>query len=151
MRVFAIDPGPEESGWALVDGDALLRSGTTPNHDLFVQGEPDVLAIEMIASYGMAVGKEVFETCVWVGRFVERRQPYPYVLVYRKDVKLYVCESPKATDAMIRQALVDRYGGKKKAIGDKKSPGPLYRLKGDAWSAFAVALTAQTLPATLDA
>ena len=45
-------------------------------------------------------------------------------------------------DANIRQALIDRYGpGKDRAIGRKLSPGPLYGLSGDCWSALAVAVT----------
>jgi hypothetical protein len=101
-----------------------------------------LLAVEMIASYGMPVGREVFETCLWIGRFIEAwgRQ---YQLIYRKDVKIFHCESVRATDANIRASLIDRFGpGKVKAIGTKKAPGPLYGIKGDEWSALAVALKA---------
>jgi hypothetical protein len=106
-----------------------------------------VLAIEMVASYGMAVGATVFETCVWSGRFIERwlvsdkRRPEP-VRVYRKEVKIHLCGSMRAKDANIRQALIDRYGGKESAIGKKANPGPLYGMSGDCWSALAVAITA---------
>jgi hypothetical protein len=47
----------------------------------------------------------------------------------------------KAKDANIRQALIDIYGGNDKAIGNKKTPGPLYGIKGDLWAALAVAVT----------
>jgi hypothetical protein len=102
----------------------------------------------MIASYGMPVGAEVFETCVWIGRFAERWQHaygYEHVpprMVYRREVKLHLCGSSKAKDPNVRQALIDKWGGKDKAIGKKASPGPLYGLTGDCWAALAVAVTA---------
>ena len=65
-------------------------------------------------------------------------------LVYRRDVKLFLCQSARANDSNIRAALIDKYGpGKARAVGTKKAQGPLYALKGDTWSALAVALTAQ--------
>ena len=113
-----------------------LRNKWNPQHHL---------AIEMIASYGMAVGKEVFETCVLIGRIVEAwtHRQGQHRLVYRRDVKLFHCETARANDANIRAALLDRYGpGKDIAVGTKKTPGPLYGIKGDEWAALAVALTA---------
>ena len=162
MIVLAIDPGNGESAWVLFDGARLLLSGKQPNDDvlqLVTNGtcwtfsdrempEPDILAIEMIASYGMPVGREVFETCVWIGRFVEAWTrsncegggEHP-ALVYRRDVKLHLCGSSRAKDANVRQELLDRWGGKDKAVGTKKQPGPLYGVKADIWAALAVAVT----------
>jgi hypothetical protein len=99
---------------------------------------PDHLAIEMIASYGMAVGAEVFETCVWIGRLVAAWAG-PHTFVHRREVKLHLCGDSRAKDANIRQALIDRYGpGKERAIGKVKAPGPLYGVTADQWSAVAV-------------
>ena len=150
MRILAIDPGNEESAslW-LVDGKPCdpEKEANELLLDMLrdYQPEPgDVLAVEMIASYGMAVGREVFETCVVIGRFLEAWHNWPSRLVYRRDVKLFLCQSARATDSNIRAALIDKYGGsKEKAIGKKASPGPLFALKGDTWSALAVALTAE--------
>jgi|SRR5581483_9356639 len=156
--ILAIDPGPTESAWALVDENngALINWAKVPNDALLAHIDrttADRLAVEMIASYGMAVGEEVFQTCVMVGRILERwsgsyfKRADP-ILVYRKDVKLHLCGSPRAKDANVRQALIDRYGpGKDKAIGLKSKPGPLYGLSGDGWAALGVALTvADTRP-----
>jgi hypothetical protein len=151
MRILAIDPGPEESASVLlVDGVPMYPNKCANEDALFVlrsyPSEPlPLLAVEMIASYGMAVGREVFETCLWIGRFIEAWSEAGghHVLVYRRDVKIHVCNSARATDSNIRAELIDIYGGKEKAIGKKASPGPLYALKGDMWSALAVALTAQ--------
>lgn len=147
--IFAIDPGTTESGWVLFESarDRVLNSGVESNGAILeVCGDlqADVLAVEMIASYGMAVGKEVFETCLWIGRFDERwRSSAPgetvreVEFVYRRDVKQYLCGTMKAKDANIRQALIDKIGPQ----GTKKSPGPTYGIKSHAWAALAVAVT----------
>ena len=74
----------------------------------------------MVASYGMPVGKEVFETCVWIGRFKElaimNNKEVEYI--YRKDEKMNICYSMRAKDSNIRQALIDRFG----EVGTKKKP-----------------------------
>jgi hypothetical protein len=148
VKVLAIDPGPTKSAWCRYDGYTSRIEGFAhePNEDLIYRlrhgfGDVDYLAIEMIASYGMAVGREVFETCVWIGRFseaaIDKAEAKP---VYRKDVKLHLCNSVKAKDANIRQALIDRFGGSN-AIGKKAQPGVLYGIAGDVWSALAVAVT----------
>ncbi len=99
------------------------------------------LAIEMIASYGMPVGKEVFETAFWAGRFAQAWEPGAWDLVYRKDVKVHLCGSFRAKDGNVRAALLDKFGGAKEAQGTKKTPGALYGISGDKWSALAVAVT----------
>ena len=82
--------------------------------------EYDIVVIEMIASYGMPVGKEVFETCVWIGRFTQQTYEIgkEYKYIYRKDEKMNICNSMKAKDSNIRQALIDRFG----QVGTKKNP-----------------------------
>ena len=100
----------------------------------------DQIVIEKVESFGMAVGAEVFETVYWSGRFAEAAYPIPVERIGRKAVKMHLCGSMRAKDANIRQALIDRYGGPD-AIGKKASPGPLYGISGDVWSALAVAVT----------
>jgi len=108
-------------------------------------GGIDHLAIEMVASYGMPVGASVFETCVWIGRFIQSWAApgagLTHEFIYRREVKLYLCNNARAKDANVRQALIDIYGGKEKAIGKKATPGPLYGMAGDCWSALGVAVT----------
>jgi hypothetical protein len=148
--ILAIDPGTTESGWVHLEGGRVIESGVLANADMLVRvrrwGAP--LAIEMIASYGMAVGREVFETCVWIGRFQQAYcAPHTVHFVCRRDVKLHLCGSPQATDANIRRALLDLFprtgGGKTPQVGIKSQPGPLYGVASHAWAALAVAMTVQ--------
>jgi hypothetical protein len=149
--ILAIDPGTTESGYVYMDDGKVMASGVDTNERMLcrINLTPtpaigmiafDTLAIEMIASYGMAVGREVFETCVWIGRFQQAwwRDPEAVRLVYRRDVKLHLCGSPKAKDTNIRQALIDKLG----PPGTKKQPGPTYGVKSHAWAALGVAVTA---------
>lgn len=152
--ILAIDPGTTESGWCIYDGNHVADSGVMPNDEMLAYVERPYfrvsgyrLAIEMIASYGMAVGREVFETCVWIGRFQQAwHKPEAVELVYRRDVKLHLCGTSKAKDSNIRQALLDLFprtgGGATPQIGTKANPGPLYGVSSHAWAALAVAVTA---------
>lgn len=153
MLILAIDPGTTQSGWVEYDAEShrILDSGVLPNDEMLANLErpsrADRLSIEMIASYGMAVGREVFETCVWIGRFQQAwHTPDDVQLVYRRDVKLHLCGTSKAKDANIRQAVIDLFprvgGGKTPQIGTKAQPGPLYGVTSHAWPALAVAITA---------
>lgn len=145
MRILSIDPGTDESGWVILDGAKIICSGVKSNDEMLRQVMHssgtlvDCMAIEMIASYGMAVGREVFETCVWVGRFQQAwRSPDDVKLIYRRDVKLHLCGTTKAKDANVRQALIDLLGPQ----GKKSTPGPTYGVKSHAWAALGVGVTA---------
>lgn len=146
MRVLAIDPGNEQSAYVLYADDKPINFGKVPNKWLldrvrYGSFDAGLMAVEMIASYGMPVGREVFDTCLFIGQLMEAWQG-EQVLIYRRDVKLHLCGQARAKDGNIRQALIDRFGpGKQKAIGNKKSPGPLYGVSADVWSALAVAVT----------
>jgi hypothetical protein len=139
--ILAIDPGTVQSAWLLWDGHTILGMGLEPNTVLLArlsdQTDAQELHIEMVASYGMPVGKTVFETVLWIGRFVQifEGQGKAVHLVYRQAVKLHHCRSVRAKDSNIRQALIDKYG----EPGTKKNPGLTYGLKKDLWSAFAIA------------
>jgi len=80
----------------------------------------------MIASYGMPVGREVFETCLWIGRFIECWCG-PYTLVYRREVKSFLCADSRAKDSNVRQAVIDRYGGKEAANRQEEDAGSAVR------------------------
>jgi hypothetical protein len=139
MHILAIDPGPEKSAYVLMDAatKSLLKFGHVENvtllHEKF---DAEHVVLEMVQSFGMPVGKEVFETCVWIGRFVQGFNK-GYSFLYRTTVKGHICNSVKAKDANVRQALIDRFG----PPGTKKQPGKLYGVSGDVWSALAIAVT----------
>lgn len=147
-RVLAIDPGTTESGWVLLNGRTVEDSGVHDNHDVlrWVQAGQgaDMLALEMIAGMGMTVGQTTFETVRWIGRFQQAwRDPEAVRLVYRREVKQFLCGNQQAKDPNIRQALLDLVGPQ----GVKKAPGPTYGVKSHAWQALGVAVVAANLEA----
>lgn len=158
MKILAIDPGPEDSAYVLYNTTerALVEFGKIPNSEMLnkiwlksaagFDEMPDVCVIERIACYGMAVGREVFMTAEWTGRFDEAywcmSEGMLPARIIRRDVKMHLCGNNTAKDANIRQALIDKFGpGKDKAIGKKAAPGPLYGVSNDVWAALAVAVT----------
>jgi hypothetical protein len=149
--VLAIDPGNTETAYVLYNGTTkqILETGKVLNSEMCVHirrikgmDSSIEMVIEMVASYGMPVGRSVFDTCVWIGRYIEVWSGN-FRLIVRKDVKMHLCNSTKANDSNIRQALMDKWGSTKEAsIGTKKSPGPLYGLGNDERAALALAITA---------
>ena len=145
--ILAIDPGDRQSAYAFyslqsdvvvteaVDNDVLRRW-------LMVDHGFRVLAIESVANYGMAVGRNVLDTAFWAGRFVEafvESIGRPYQQVLRKGrwgpgqddlgagcvhdgVLMTLCHSTRAKDSNVRQALIDLFGGQAEAIGNVKCP-----------------------------
>ena len=149
--VLAIDPGTHESAWCSWDGASILDKGIAPNADVadMLRGGQigyDLLAIEMIACYGMAVGAETFDTAVWIGRFIEAAgfgSTAPHQLVFRRDVKLHLCGTARANDGNVRQRLIDLLGHP----GTKAKQGLTYGVRSHVWAALAVAVTAfETAP-----
>lgn len=130
-------------GFGITANDVLVRA-------LRTGGLPDVVVIEKVESYGMAVGAEVFDTVLWAGRFAEAAHRVPVVMLPRRAVKLALCADSRAKDANIRQALIDRFGGSA-AIGRKAAPGPLYGISRDVWSALATAVTYTLRPEGVEA
>lgn len=146
--ILAIDPGSAQSAWVLYYEGRPTGFGIDDNAALCGRIRecrwnglrPSVLVIEKIESYGMAVGREVFDTVHWSGRFTEAFYPLPVVAMPRREVKLALCGNARAKDANIRQAVLDRFGGSA-AKGTKARPGPLYGVSKDVWSAVAIAVT----------
>lgn len=157
MKILAIDPGNVRSGYVLAEYEEaeirrVLRVGKVENAEMMkiiseiAESAETDFAIEMIAGMGMAVGAEVFDTCVWIGRFWERaltRDFREMQYIYRREEKLCLCASPRAKDANIRQALADRYapGQPNFGKGTKKQPGFFFGFSADMWAAMAVATT----------
>jgi len=143
MKIIGIDPGNKETAFAVIEDGKILEHFYGLNQDalsmleLFCLANDDAeIYCEMIASYGMPVGKTVFDTCVFIGRIMEALPDVK--LITRNTVKNAICHSSKAKDANIRQALIDIYGEQ----GTKKNQGATFGISGDKWAALAVATAA---------
>ncbi len=148
--ILAIDPGTEESGVVIYDtvSKRLHDFAKKGNAELLIpirnhifSKSCDLMVIEMVQSYGMPVGQTTFETVYWTGRFLEAwGNDLTCHRIYRSNIKLHLCNSTRAKDGNVWQAILNRYGGKQKAVGYKKTPGPLYGVHKDMRQALAVAI-----------
>jgi hypothetical protein len=150
--ILGLDPGTKFSAFVVGDGYTPITFTKIDNNEL-LDLIPTLIekysikesAIEMIASYSMPVGRDVFETCVWIGRFHEAilRCGAKVTYIYRKDVKMNLCGKTKVKDTDIRKALISRFAkhdfvnGK----GTKDNPDTFYKMKTDEWAAMGVLVT----------
>ena len=166
MITIGIDPGNIQSALAVYDGEKLISFGTYPNDvffsclkeemyslleetgiiewnkDMWMKKPEEIrnfrIYMETIQSYGMPVGQEVFDTCFFIGRLMDRFENHGmlYEMVKRTEIKLHHCNSTRAKDTNIKAALVERFGDR----GTKAAPGFFYGVRGDEWSACAIAV-----------
>lgn len=146
--IVAIDPGHVQSAYVVMGADLRIAgAGIEPNASVLVGlrrngWNVQEMVVEMVESFGMAVGREVFETVYWIGRFCEAWNQRSSLTaqasrIYRSEVKLHLCLSKRAKDGNVRQALLDKLGPR----GTKKEPGPTYGISTHMWSALAVGVT----------
>ena len=154
MNILAIDPGNIESAYCVIDAETykpILFEKAENDKVMSVlsgqvfSGNIGKVPIEMIAHYGcgMPAGKSVFDTCVWIGRYMQQVETINRnitQLIYRSDEKMVICGTMKAKDSNIIQALVDRFAPNEpnRGKGTKKNPGWFYGFKADIWQAYAV-------------
>jgi len=145
MRILSLDVGTTESAYALMDhslANPLISFGKYDNRtiaEMVRQFDYDIMAYEEFASYGMPIGQTTMISIWWNGWYCALcdEHPRPYKPILRKDVKMHLCHTMKAKDCNIRQAVIDRYG----EPGKKASPGILYGVSKDVWSAIAINIT----------
>jgi hypothetical protein len=146
MIYLGIDPGPVESAFVWWDSVAerVIRLESIPVFKLdsisigpLLKGV-DFVSVEWIECFGMAVGQETFRTVAGIGWFASLLYDggWNLRLVPRRAVKMHLCNSMRAKDANVRQALIDRFG----PVGTKKQPGKLYGVATHYWAALGVAV-----------
>ena len=145
--ILAIDPGTKESACVGLRTDySIITAEKIPNQkvlEMIELGDHEVMVIECMeprtlnvsksrvnAPY-QRVGDETYETCIWIGRFMEAayRRGMDVHRVMRSEERRMLIPSrknklpplpepvPKSVDAQIRAALVQRFA--------KHEQGPL--------------------------
>lgn len=142
--LMGIDPGTTESGYAIIDEEYSVRqAGKVPNEDLLKLISPwpdlmvDTIIVESMQNYGQVFGKSSIETCYFIGRVIQvaLSAGIPYFLYPRPEYARAICGCTKISDAILRQAILNRFGG-----DTKGEPLNLLRGNSDKRSAFSVAV-----------
>lgn len=165
-KILAVDPGTDMSAYCVMQPDySVISAAKVPNeelHSLIARGGMDELVIECMEprflggekTQGQMIGSETYETCIWIGRFMElaMRMDMPVHRVYRSEERSRLIPTKKnklpalpentgqTADAKIRASLIQRFAkhDKKNGKGNAKNKDVFYGFKGDMWSAFAV-------------
>lgn len=159
MRVLAVDPGSEQSGYVAIDNENRpFRMGILDNQDfLYEFGElcsgVSGFAVERTNPYVMTtkdghpyVPKQLAQTWVFIGELKAYwdllGEGGEVAFVGRRDALKYVTgKGSRVGDKEMREGLIELYGGREVAVGLKKNPGPLYGVKSHIWAALGVAVT----------
>jgi len=151
MKVLAIDPGNIFSAYALIDDYKPSEFGKIENPELesmlpSLVKDADIVIIEQIKSYGMAIGQTVIDTCVEIGRLMAKIESLDKIVNFipRKSYITDLCCDPRAKDANVIQYLIDRFAQNvpNRGKGSKSEPGWFYGFKADVWQAYAIAVWA---------
>ena len=114
MKILAIDPGTEKSGIVICNIDRSIDLAVELENDAVLNEirvqNIDEVVIETIESFGLAVGKTTFQTCIWIGRFWEawkiHSEKDPHI-ISRGDEKIVLCGAKKIGRASCRERVSD--------------------------------------------
>jgi len=154
MKVFALDPGSEKSGFVYLNIETLeiFKFGKVPNDE--IKKEIDSLefeyfVVEGIQSYSSKFANTVIATVLFIGGMLERvrlNAPCAQIRVFSpKTIRALVAKTSQATDSMMREAVLDIFAlhlslPKEDLIGTKKNRGVLHGVTKDVWQALGCAL-----------
>lgn len=131
--IICFDPGNDLTGWCVysVEDKILFYKNKEDNlkviekfKEFFQKYNILQVGIEYPSSYGMSVGQSLYDTCTFVGILIQisKNNNVNPELVFRKSVKMFLCNSVRAKDAEVN-LRVREYFGEDNTI---KSPNPFY-------------------------
>lgn len=168
MLILAIDPGTKQSAYSLIREDySIVSAAKQPNEDVLAlihHGEFDVLVIECMEprfhapgagkTMGLRIGDEVYETCIWIGRFMEAAyaRGKQVFRVFRSEERARLIPTKKnglpplvgkvgeSGDSKMRAALIARFARHDKVNGKGRAANKdfFYGFRADMWNSFAV-------------
>ncbi len=135
---LSIDPGPETCGVLLISGGKVLEATqdatvVTASNAIRVWSLLPVL-IEGLSNYGQQIGDSTLRTAYAIGKLASVA-PDRTTVIRRTDVKQALLGTATGNDSIIRQNILERFGGPDAA----KKGGALSAVKGHAWQALAMA------------
>jgi hypothetical protein len=81
----------------------------------------EALIIETPKPRGEPSSSQLYETAIWIGRFVEAvNNRCPWGFIFHQQTCMAVCRSSHAKEPQIRQGLIELFGGKTIARGGKR-------------------------------
>lgn len=151
--ILAIDPGNIQSAYCIIDSETYKPyvHKKLDNQELLdiLWGRShncDPVILEGISSYGGKVGKSIFDTLFWSGRFYEAASKTCFHApdrILRVSVRSHICGNVNHGDKDIRKALIERFAAhdRKNGKGTKNNPDWFYGFANDEWAAYAVGVT----------
>jgi hypothetical protein len=138
--VIGIDPGTKQSAYVAWDGNFITDVATVPNTKVLTYlrslDPKTCVVLENVEPYGMAVGRETFETIYWIGRFFQRARDIVGLQqvsrLPRRAVKKHLRLKPGAGDKEVRKALINIL---------ERNPIEWHGMKGHEVQALALAVT----------
>jgi hypothetical protein len=138
---LAIDPGPEtEHGIVSINpaGDVIPYDWSDfDGVRKYCENNPaKTILIEGLSNYGSPVGDTVLRTAYTIGRLFEiaNNGTRKVCVIRRVDIRVALLGAAKGNDSIIRQNILERFGGPTSA----KKGGPLSGIKGHSWAALAI-------------
>lgn len=154
IKILAIDPGPQESAWVLMQDLKIHSCNKESNEAIrkaldFDEWEQTILAMEYAVAYGRS-GRDVSDTAFESGRMVEAAKSC-YLGITRSKVRGHLC-GRYGSDAKIIEKLIERFCHdiyqkwvdkqltRQKMINAAREKY-FHEFKADIWQAYALGVT----------